>query len=346
MTTWIAPATWVNGTLTAAFANAEVRDHLNFLKGALDLLTGSTTADAGTGMSILVTRGGTGSFGLETQVTGDSTPRWGVTAAGSVQWGSGAAARDVYLQRLASSPGYLEVTSPTADATLVIRSILPSPLLSEAFKIAWGSSISTQYSHSMGQEGVTGNPFIRLRRQSSNTTTIVANADGRVEFQPSTGTGATHSRVGSALQDTSTDANSFYVWIPGDTQPRLAIGQDGSGRPKLVMGPGGGTAPDVVFFRAAANGLESDNTFLRLTRSTTAGGALLGRVQGDGTEQFILYARGHGVFNDGVATIVKAGTFTDADFRATPSSGTMAVDTTASKLWIKFGSTWKSVTLT
>ena len=152
-------------------------------------------------------------------------------------------------------------------------------------------------------------------------------------------------RLGVTQAATGADVNSLFAWVDGDTQPRAVLGMSAAGVGRLMFGPGGATAPDAVLFRVAS-GIESDNTFLRLTRATTAGGALLGRVQGDGTEQFIIYARGHAIFNDGVATIVKAGTFTDADFRATPSSGTMAVDTTASKLWIRFGSTWKSVTLT
>jgi hypothetical protein len=43
-----------------------------------------------------------------------------------------------------------------------------------------------------------------------------------------------------------------------------------------------------------------------------------------------------------IALKTKAGTPSDADF-STPASGMIAVDTTASKIWVRVGSTWKSV---
>jgi hypothetical protein len=44
----------------------------------------------------------------------------------------------------------------------------------------------------------------------------------------------------------------------------------------------------------------------------------------------------------GIATAVKAGTPSDADV-TNPVSGMLVVDTTASKIWVRVGSTWKSV---
>lgn len=49
---------------------------------------------------------------------------------------------------------------------------------------------------------------------------------------------------------------------------------------------------------------------------------------------------------DGVTTKVKAGTPTDADFQASPPDGTLVVDTSASKLWVRVGGAWKSVAAT
>jgi hypothetical protein len=46
-----------------------------------------------------------------------------------------------------------------------------------------------------------------------------------------------------------------------------------------------------------------------------------------------------------IALKTKAGTPADADF-VTPASGMIAVDTTASKIWVRVGSTWKSVAVT
>ncbi len=86
-----------------------------------------------------------------------------------------------------------------------------------------------------------------------------------------------------------------------------------------AQGPGAesglsfGTANDTNLYRAAANQLKSDDTII---------GA------------------------DGVATKTKAGTPTDGDFVTTPPDGTIVVDTTANKIWVRVGGTWKYSTLT
>jgi hypothetical protein len=46
---------------------------------------------------------------------------------------------------------------------------------------------------------------------------------------------------------------------------------------------------------------------------------------------------------DGLATKTKAGAPVDGDFGVTPLSGTLAVDTTNSRLYVRVGATWKSV---
>lgn len=97
MPAWIAPATWVNGTLTAAFANAEVRDHLIWLKAALDLITNSTAADSGDATSLRINRSSTGLVALQSAVTGDAVARLAITAGGVVEFGDGTNPRDVVL---------------------------------------------------------------------------------------------------------------------------------------------------------------------------------------------------------------------------------------------------------
>lgn len=49
---------------------------------------------------------------------------------------------------------------------------------------------------------------------------------------------------------------------------------------------------------------------------------------------------------DGVVTLTKAGIPTDADFRTTPDNGTMVVDTTNSRLYVRVAAaTWKYAAL-
>lgn len=99
MSVWTTPITWATGAVTAAQFNTEIRDHLAFLKGALDLLTNSTTADTGDGTSLKINRSSSTLAAYQAQVTGDANSRWLVTAEGTMEWGLGPSARDVNLYR-------------------------------------------------------------------------------------------------------------------------------------------------------------------------------------------------------------------------------------------------------
>lgn len=342
MSTWTTPTTFANGALTAATMNTEVRNHLNFLKGALDLLTASTTADAGNAMRLGLTLSSDVATALTFTVLGEGTARFAVDASGKHAWGPGAGAQDITLQRHATLAA-VEVTSSTNAGTLYVRT--PATGTAQPIKVTTGSDPSTQYRISLGTDSA-GEPEIRFRRSTSNEIALRSGSDGRLEFHPSTGTGATHSRIGSVLNDTSTDAHSFFVWASGDTQPRASLGQNGDGQPRLAFGPGGSTAPDTHLFRSGVGALETDNTFLRIVRGAVGNGALVGRVDGDGSDQFLIYARGHASFLDGVSTKVKAGIPVDGDFRDVPGSGTLAVDTTNNRLYVRVGSTWRYAALT
>lgn len=86
MSVWAAPITFSSAaTLTAAQLNGS-RDNLNFLKGALDLLTGSTTADVGTGMSLSLVLASPSSPGLAVRATGDTNPQFAIRASGELVW--------------------------------------------------------------------------------------------------------------------------------------------------------------------------------------------------------------------------------------------------------------------
>lgn len=99
MSTWTTPVTWTNGAVSAATMNTEVRDHLNFLKGSLDLISNSTTADTGTAMFLRVVRGSATDQGLDVQITGDTQPRIRIAADRIAFGAGGASATDMTLQR-------------------------------------------------------------------------------------------------------------------------------------------------------------------------------------------------------------------------------------------------------
>lgn len=90
MSTWTAPITWANGAVTAASMNAEIRDHLNFLKGWADLITDSTTADTGTVTLLHIVRPSSAGVAFSTRISGDTQDRLQIRADGSIYVGSGA----------------------------------------------------------------------------------------------------------------------------------------------------------------------------------------------------------------------------------------------------------------
>lgn len=96
MTTWLTPATWVTGAVTVAQMNTEVRDHFNWLKDALDLVTAGAS-DVGTGTYLDITRPASTDPILTGQLSGDAFPRVRIRAGGSYQMGDGTAAPISYL---------------------------------------------------------------------------------------------------------------------------------------------------------------------------------------------------------------------------------------------------------
>jgi len=103
MSTWTAPITFTAASvLTAAQMNAEVRDHLTFLKGALDQLTNGTTADTGTATYFSVVRTASTDYSFLTTVTGDTTARWSINAAGRMDWSAGSGSLDTNFYRSAA----------------------------------------------------------------------------------------------------------------------------------------------------------------------------------------------------------------------------------------------------
>lgn len=85
--------------------------------------------------------------------------------------------------------------------------------------------------------------------------------------------------------------------------------QSAGGLPVIYFG----NAQDTNLYRSAADRLKSDDLF-------------------DATVLAL-------------ATKVKAGTPVDADWAAAPPSGTIVVDSTANKLWVRVGTVWKGVVL-
>lgn len=107
MSTWTTPATWINGAVSAATMNTEVRDHLNWLKGFADLITNSTASDVGTTTRLAIIRTNATDDILQGKVTGDTNQRYSINADGAMDWGPGTAGFDVRLRRSVGGGGIL-----------------------------------------------------------------------------------------------------------------------------------------------------------------------------------------------------------------------------------------------
>lgn len=121
-------------------------------------------------------------------------------------------------------------------------------------------------------------------------------------------TNANGTAWGTGSQVTDANGNlrisNDLVVDDGDTT-RLRIGNHGGGAPIIYFG----AAEDTAIYRNAAKQLRT-------------------------SQQFIA--------SDGLTTKTKAGVPTDADFAVTPGDGTLVVDTTDNKIYVRIGGAWKS----
>lgn len=111
------------------------------------------------------------------------------------------------------------------------------------------------------------------------------------------------------FQNAVANAQVIRANVPGDTQDRWNI--DASGR--QVWGPGGSTVPDTNLYRAGANALQTDDTFIQLGENQsirTGNGDISYRagVGGDSFSRFTINADGTQKFGTGaVATDLTVG---------------------------------------
>lgn len=188
MSTWVAPITWTNGAVTAATMNAEVRDHANFLKGALDLITASTTADTGTVTYIDVRRTNSTDPAFRSGVSGAANPEFQVNRNGKHSWGAGGgSAVDISLDRVSSS--VLRLTSSVDPQHRVELAAVPG---AEAFGV---------------QQQVAGDTIGRAR--------MSIRTDGYGSFSISDGTTSIARMMADALGNSYFGSTNTVAWFVG-----------------------------------------------------------------------------------------------------------------------------------
>ncbi len=204
---WTTPITWTNGAVTAATANTEWRDHLNFLKAALDLLTAGTTTDSGTSMYLDLrgAAGGTTNM-LRIGDTGEANPQFTIDQKGKMAWGvGGASAPDSFLERAGAA-----VMTLSGDSTL---------------RNTWSTGASNTYFTGRAS----GDAFDRVRLDTT--------ADGSPELK--LGDGAT-SGPGIVTYDVT---NTRLIVAAGTSQLRLT----GSHSDTVAIATGPTATPAFIF---------------------------------------------------------------------------------------------------
>lgn len=208
--------------MTAATANAEWRDHLNFLKGALDTLTGSTTADTGDTMSVKISRSTSSSDALAAGVTSDAISRFIVRSDGRLEWGTGAVARDAMIGRVAAN-----VLRTTDTALSAARGATTSSALQTLVTSDTNVRFNVQADGGMAWSDGTNTADVTLFRAAAD---FLRTNDAM-----------------SSMRAASSDM-AFQAVVTGDSIGRLTIQASG----QMDWGSGAGAA-DVSLSRSAAN---------------------------------------------------------------------------------------------
>jgi hypothetical protein len=283
VSTWTAPATWSNGAVTAASMNVEIRDHLLFLKGAMDILTNSTTADTGTTMSLRVARAAASDAAYASLVTGDAANRWSMAVDGGMTWGSGAATRDVRIMRSSAGLLNIDANSEAADTQLRVgatagrRAFISALVTGDSSSRMVLSGDGTSTGMELGSGAATRD--VRLIRSSAG----LLNADANSEAVD------TQFRVAA-----SAGQRSFIsALVAGDSSSRMVLSGDGTLQ-GLELGPGS-AARDVRASRFAAGELLVDAnstanaTTLRVRSTAAQRSALTVDVAGDSSPRVALF---------------------------------------------------------
>jgi hypothetical protein len=167
---------------------------------------------------------------------------------------------------------------------------------------------------------------------------------------------------------TSAATEFMSTRLNGDVNNRLSMQTDG----KIQWGNGTAT-PDVTISRVLAGVLGVTATELRSIPNAATDAIFRSNVSGEAQSRIKISGNGQIDWGDGTSAIdttlrrssanvlktddrfeatdsvtikAKAGAPVDADFASTPANGTLAVDTTNNKLYVRIGGVWRGVTVT
>jgi hypothetical protein len=252
MSVWTTPITWTNGAVTAATMNAEIRDHLNHLKGALDLITDSTTADTGTATYIGVVRASAIDAVLRGRVSGDTQPRIELTP-GYLSFGpGGGTAVDAKFERTSANTIRGNDTAIGSARASAASQALQALVTGDSV-VRWTALASGAHQWSSGGAAAD----IELSR----------GAAGRLELSSA----GTSNQARLRIASTAGQQSALEVMVAGDAAVRARLSGDAT-TTELALGTGATTALKVVGLRqtgwAAATGTATRTTFATGTVTT------------------------------------------------------------------------------
>lgn len=164
----------------------------------------------------------------------------------------------------------------------------------------------------------------------------------------------------------------FAARLPGDTDPRVDMSTDSNNRGRIAFGAGN-AAVDAFLTRDAAGrmlipvgsslkfeGAAGDMKWTVMQTGDTqarirvlAGGTLEWGAGSGATDIFVyrqsagwLKTDNHFQAVDGIQTLTFAGAITDARFAQQPGNGTIALDSTNHRLYVRDGGNWRFTALT
>lgn len=299
MSLWTAPITWTNGAVTAAQMNTEVRDHLTWLKAALDLLTGNTADDQGDSTSLRILRPNGADLAFGTRRTSDSQDRLRIRADGAILWGPGVAVSGATAdpQLIASysvdnSAGWQGLTFAAALGSALAPALRiggsgSGPGLLQILSTSGAVRASLTESQALLTHGASGEQGLLSVSATGLRVQSVSQALG-VTFPVATSAGRIESI--RLLRDT-------------DVAPRVALGHNADGLPAIMLGPG-------------SAGLDSS-----LYRNGTNSWRTAGRLHAD----------------DGLITAVFAGAIGNNTYGlGNPPDGILAISSLG-RLYMKYG---------
>jgi hypothetical protein len=313
--------------------------------GGLVLSAGNLTLGGATGTVISRQNTANANVNFVSRLSTDTVDKFSVSTDGTLSWGPGNAVQDTTLRRNAATSllcasRFIIQRPATTDQALYVNltSVDPNPrlLVNASGSLNWGDG-------TLAVDTV-------LQRQSA----------GVLELQ-------NRLRVLNSVVSTA-----FSTVVSGDTSSRFAIDHAGT----MVWGPGSAVT-DTTFARTAVNMMDFGSTTQKVRlniHESVAGDIALAvqigaetayrwRVLGDGKTQWsdgttfdvTLYRSAADVLKTddlfdatalALATKTKAGAPTDADWGAAPPIGTMVVDTTNNRLYVRTAAaTWKSTLL-